>query len=84
MHTFLYRSTQPVWEVVSYYDRHMGSYGWELEPVMRGISRLVQEELVPSEASDFRSFVRGSDHLTLIVYYDYEDGYTYVKKMIMP
>ena len=81
MHNLLYRSRSGVQEVVSFYDRHMGSYGWELEPAMRGLNRLQENGYATEDAAQIRAYIKNGMHLTVVVYPDFETGHTYVKMM---
>ena len=81
LHSFLWRTRLPDFEVLSFYDRYMGEYGWEPEPPMRGMTSLMDRGYAPYETATVRSYNRGPLNLTLIVYFDYEDGFTYVKAL---
>ena len=79
LHNLLFRSPGSIHEVTSFYDRHMGRYGWELEPAMRGLNLLQQHGYAADNAAQIRSYIKNEMHLTVVIYPDYEDGYTYVK-----
>lgn len=79
MHNLLYRSRRSVHEVTRDYDRHMGKYGWQVEPAMNQLNRLQREGYAPDKAAQIRSYIREGMHLTMIVYPDFSDGHTYVK-----
>ncbi|TXD37041.1 hypothetical protein FRC98_09890 [Lujinxingia vulgaris] len=78
IHAILYRSPNSINATLGFYEREMARYGWELEPVMRGLAAMQRERSAPYEVSQVRSYSREGYTLTLIVYRDSYDGQTYV------
>ncbi len=80
-HSILYRSEQQsIHELVDFYDLHMERYGWQPDPSMHGFNALQAQALAPNDRdSEIRAFVKDGLHLTLMIYYDEQDGNNYVK-----
>ena len=81
-HTILYRSPHSVNAVISFYENHMMRYGWETDPSTRSLAELHRRELAPQDISQVRAYLRDDQRLTLAVYRDYVDGFTYARIMI--
>lgn len=81
-HSLLYRSPESIARVASFFDRHMGEYGWQAEKSLDGLAVLQQRALAPDpNATQIRSYMRDGIQLTVMIYRDFDDGHTYVKKM---
>src|SRR5699024_9378650 len=78
-HSILYRSGQPISELIRYYVRNMGRYGWQTEPVVKSMNEMLERDLMPSKAAQFRTYRKDDLSLTMIAYYDHTTQSTYVK-----
>lgn len=71
-------------QVVAFYDRALRTRGWELSPATMMMERMMRSGTIPDRTGVLRSYARGPEFITLLVYHDELEGRTVAQLVESP